>query len=207
LNQSDDLNELAKALAAAQAEMPVVVMDSKNPFYNSKYSSLSAILSVVLPILGKHGLAFSQLPYFEGEQVGLHNLLMHESGQWLNQDIQVPFKSEKNFIQSVGIFITYLRRYSVAAILGIASEEDTDGQSKTEKKTAKEPTPEKELTEVGKAQKLVVDLCKEFPKEQKVAVMAILKSYDESSNPNRIEDLGQLKKLHSELVALKEKKE
>ena len=55
-----ELNELAAALVAAQAEFSAVPKTATNPFYSSRYAPLSTVIEVTQPILAKHGLAVSQ---------------------------------------------------------------------------------------------------------------------------------------------------
>ena len=124
------MNEnIAKALVAAQAEMPAVEMNATNPFLKNKYADLGAIIKTARPVLAKHGLAFSQLAIGSGGDVGVKTILIHESGEFIEETITLPLADErgKSSAQAAGSIITYLRRYSLSAILGIYADEDTDG--------------------------------------------------------------------------------
>jgi hypothetical protein len=60
---------------------------------------------------------------------------MHTSGQWIESSMTLPLNLEnKNIAQSAGSIITYLRRYSLSAMLGIYADEDTDGEKQTQQK-------------------------------------------------------------------------
>ena len=127
--ESDELGELFAALAKAQCEMSIAVHNSSNPFFKSKYSDLSSVIKASRPCLTKNGLAVLQrvLPNEKGQQF-LLTRLCHSSGQWMESKMLIsPAKSD---VQSLASYITYLKRYSYAAITGVvASDEDDDGES------------------------------------------------------------------------------
>lgn len=122
MDKSPTITELAKALCNFQSKMGTVVFDANNPFFKSKYATLSAIVSKAKPILTDCGLAISQLTEGEG---GVTTILMHESGEFIYSTLTL--KSVKDDPQGHGSAITYARRYSYASILGIVSDEDDDG--------------------------------------------------------------------------------
>lgn len=127
--KSDSIANLAMALAKAQAEMPVVKFDAKNPFLKNKYATLGAVIEASRPVLKKHGLAVSQFPYGFENTVGVTTILIHESGEWIEENISLELEVGKGLSnnQSAGVTLTYLRRYAYAAILGITADEDGDG--------------------------------------------------------------------------------
>lgn len=131
MKKSEIIVELAKALALAQKKINVVVSDSKNPHFRSNYASLAAVRECVIPPLNEHGLSVAQLP---GEVVvreqdayaTLGTVLVHSSGEWISSECSC--KLQKNDPQGYGSAITYLRRYSLAALVGLAQDDD-DGES------------------------------------------------------------------------------
>lgn len=131
MNKSESIKELASALAKAQAELPAATFDAENPFLKNKYASLGAIIETSRPVLAKHGLAVSQLTITEGDQVGVTTVLMHASGEWLESTATLATGEErgKSSAQVAGSVITYLRRYSLASVLGMYADEDTDGHA------------------------------------------------------------------------------
>ena len=139
MNKSESIQLLASALSKAQAEMPAIKFDSKNPFLKNDYASLGAIIAGARPVLAKHGLSVSQLTFGEDGVAGVETVLMHASGEWISQSISMPIGEEKgkSSAQVAGSIITYLRRYSLASILGIYSDEDGDGNK---------PEPERKPT-------------------------------------------------------------
>lgn len=97
---------------------------SKDP-YSYSYATLASISNLALPLLGDNGLAFTCWPgaSSDGKGLSLRYSLRHESGETL--DGEWPIGGTDN-IQALGGRLTYLRRYALAAILGIAAEEDDD---------------------------------------------------------------------------------
>ena len=125
---SSQLNELFAALAKAQAEMTFASLNKENPYFKSRYSDLKEVIASSRPALSKHGLAVIQkiLTNDEGQSI-LHTMLCHSSGQWIESRMRIV--PPKNDIQTLGSYVTYLRRYSLAALIGIASQdEDDDGE-------------------------------------------------------------------------------
>jgi len=132
--KSEQINELAEALAKAQGEMVGAREDSVNPHLRNKYASLASYIEAARMPLSANGLAFSQIISQGSEGVMLETMLIHSSGQWLQSEVLVDGSSLSNKgvndIQTLGSALTYFRRYALAAILGISTEsEDDDGQS------------------------------------------------------------------------------
>jgi hypothetical protein len=127
-SSSSELKDLFTALAKAQLEMQTAGLRSENPYFKSRYADMAEIVRVSRPFLAKNGLSVIQqiLPNDDGASI-LHTKLCHLSGQWLETRMRiVPAKTD---IQSLASYITYLRRYSYAAIVGVvASDEDDDGE-------------------------------------------------------------------------------
>jgi hypothetical protein len=129
VNRSEQINELAKALAQVQAVLQPAGFDAVNPYFKSKYASLGSVIETA-KVLAEYGLSYSQMPVSDGWYIGVENILMHESGQWISQTLLVPMDADsKNPVQEAGKIITYCRRYGLASMLGIYSDEDCDGNS------------------------------------------------------------------------------
>lgn len=118
---------LTAALAAFQADLPHVGKGSINPHFKSKYAALEDIVKVVLPALAKQGLSWVTLPTKDddGSPV-LAYKLMHVSGDVIEG--KYPMNNEAN-PQKRGSELTYLRRYALSAVTGIAPDEDDDGNA------------------------------------------------------------------------------
>lgn len=126
--RSEELKDLFTALAKAQAEMETADLSSENPFFKTRYADLAAIVKASRPALTKHGLSIiQQIITHDDGQTMLHTMLCHNSGQWVESKVRIV--PPKNDVQSIGSYITYLRRYSIAAICGIVSSDDDDGEA------------------------------------------------------------------------------
>jgi len=137
--QSQDTNELFEALAKAQAEMTGAKKDSENPFFKSKYADLHAVLEAVKEPLAKNNLCVIQT--VNSPEIGsvvVTTTLGHKSGQWINGNC--PVINTKGDAQGMGSAITYARRYSLAAICGIAQMDD-DGNAAVQQREQISPEP------------------------------------------------------------------
>lgn len=126
MEKSEQLNELATALAKAQAELENASKTSANPHFKSKYADLAEILNTVRPVFSANGLSVTQCPSFNAGIVSVETVLMHSSGQWMSSIISAPVG--KQDAQGVGSAVTYCRRYALAAVAGVAQEDD-DGNA------------------------------------------------------------------------------
>jgi hypothetical protein len=137
MTQSVEIKELAEALSMAQASMKPAEMNATNPYFKTKYADLGAIVAVAREPLAANGLSFTQLVSSPDGTISVETILMHKSGQWMSTIIALPLqdKGGRTMAQDAGAVLTYLKRYSLAAILGIYAEQDTDGnETKTDKK-------------------------------------------------------------------------
>jgi hypothetical protein len=122
---------LNTALAAAQGEFQPIVKDKTvdTGSYSYSYASLDKILAACRPALTKHGLAIVQQLEHNG-QPALRTELRHKDGGVVSSSFPLPRMPES--IQQLGSLLTYLRRYTITALLGIAAEEDDDGRQAAE---------------------------------------------------------------------------
>jgi len=128
MNKSESITNLSVAMAKFQSEIKNPSNSAVNPHFKSKYAPLNEILNSVRPLLSKHGLAVMQFPSGNGENIIINTLLTHESGEWIEAD-PLTLKADKVTAQGAGSAITYGRRYSLSALLGISSEDDDDGNT------------------------------------------------------------------------------
>lgn len=130
--ESKTLGKLFEALAKAQMDMEVAKTENTNPFFKSKYADLATVVKASRPYLAKNGLCILQriLPDEEGKS-HLFTRLCHASGEWMESKMAI--NPPKQDIQTIGSYITYLRRYNYAAIAGVvAADEDDDGEKAME---------------------------------------------------------------------------
>ena len=117
---------LAAALAKAQGEMQNATLNKTNPHFRSRYADLAAIRDAVTPALSKHGLSIMQFTRVaDGGGLILVTRIAHSSGEAIEGDYPLPLIPDKP--QAMGSAMTYARRYCLAAMCGIAAEEDDDG--------------------------------------------------------------------------------
>lgn len=124
-SMSENLNELFCALAKAQGKIQPASKDKSNPFFKSKYADLSSVWDACRDALSENGLSLVQFPQTRSDGLYLISILGHSSGQWMKSEVQIPLI--KNDPQSIGSAITYFRRYSLSALVGVAPEDD-DGE-------------------------------------------------------------------------------
>ena len=132
-SMSDTIGSLAGALAKAQGGMSNGVKGKQG--YGYKYMELGALIDIARPELAKNNICIIQThELIKGAtpSVATHTTIMHSSGEWHKSSIELPIKvmPQLSQAQMVGINCTYGRRYSLQALLLIASEDDTDASSK-----------------------------------------------------------------------------
>lgn len=130
MQKSEQINELSKALVDFQAEVPPAPMRNTNPFLRNRYADLGTIKETAKDLLKKYGLAVTQLTSMTPDgKLALTTMLMHESGQYVADTTTIPVEASKGMsaAQAAGSTITYMRRYALAAILGMYADEDVDG--------------------------------------------------------------------------------
>jgi hypothetical protein len=126
MKTSDNVDKIIPAFIAFQADMPSVPKDGNNPHFKSKYATLGAITEATRPHLAKHGLGHTQfMSNKDGYQL-IVTRIMHTSGQWMEDDGYI-LNPTKNDPQGMGSAVTYARRYTLGASLGIITEDDDDG--------------------------------------------------------------------------------
>jgi len=127
MKSSEQIGDLAAALACAQAELRNPAFDSNNPHFKSKFASLAGVRDTVTPVLAKNGIAVLQLLGNEDGRVSCETVLTHKSGQWISGVFSLsPTKPDA---QGMGSAATYCRRYSLMAMVNVVGDEDDDGQA------------------------------------------------------------------------------
>ncbi len=125
---SDQIDQLATALAKAQGEMDIAHKNQKNPFFKSTYADFEAIVAASRPALSKYGIAVTQSPSIDdqGNSI-LVSIMLHSSGQWLCSVAR--HNPPKPDIQSLSSYNTYLKRMCYASLVGVATSDDDDGNA------------------------------------------------------------------------------
>ena len=136
LQTSQNTEKLDNALSKAQGELKNATLDKVNPFFKSKYADLSTVLLTVRPVLSANGISISQWPtYREGSNLVHLVTRVACGGQWMLSESALP--SAKKDAHGYAAAITYLKRISLSAIIGVSFEEDDDGNATIPPKQAK----------------------------------------------------------------------
>ncbi len=140
MEQSQDITELASAMASFQAEMSPVGKSANNPFFKSKYADLASVMKEAMPLTSKNGLAIVQFPGVAPDSTEvLYTQITHKSGQWMRSCMKLHLT--KNDAQGQGSALTYAKRYAAMAALGIVADEDDDGNAASKAKTLPKKQP------------------------------------------------------------------
>ncbi len=128
-SQSDEIKDIATALAKAQGEMPVADLNKNNPYFKTRYADLRSVVDASRPSLSKYGLCVTQQIVHKNDgQSVLVTKLLHLSGQWLASHMRIV--PAKNDIQTISSYTTYLKRMAYASLVCVVTgDEDDDGES------------------------------------------------------------------------------
>src|ERR1043166_4812177 len=147
MQTSEQINELAAAVAEGQGGMGGAVKDSSNPFFKSKYADLESVWNACRKALSENGLAVIQTESATEGGVLVSTMLTHSSGQWVRDHLQLLPKDMSP--QGIGSAITYGRRYALASIVGVYQTDD-DGEAahgRTSAPDTRDRTPSPSLEE------------------------------------------------------------
>lgn len=213
--QSESIGDLAAALAEAQSGLTLpkknreVTVKTTNGQYKFEYTTLDAMIEHVRESLTAHGLWFIQTITRDNGETCLETMLTHKSGQWVRGRVPVPGGAGK--MQEFGSALTYLKRYALAGMLGIASEDDDDANAAdgnaVEQKTDK-PAPPKSDSPPSPDRKAAA---KKWGEDAMEALRAITSDEELSAwhktNANAVAALRAVNEaLHGRVVALIQKK-
>jgi len=198
LETSPTIATIAGALALAQAAMEGASKDGSNPAFKSKYATLTATWDACREALTKNKIAVVQAP-FNGDNgdIGVTTLLAHASGEWMRAKLMV--KPSKFDAQGAGSVITYLRRYLLAAMVGVAPEDD-DGEAAvgrpSDRKTAT-PTPAAQAPETKPHPESGAKMNREFAATVKSTV---IKGVEAATSADAIDKILATHKVNLEMM-------
>jgi|GEM_PF-570727 len=162
---------IAAALVKLQGEVKTVIKGAKNEHFGNTYAELADVQTTALPLLSKHGLALTQWPISRGGSFYLRSLLVHSSGVGYQDDIELLLS--KRDAQGLGSAITYTRRQTTMAYLGLSAEDDDDG-NKAANRQAK-PSAE----QISEIRQLCIDL--KYPQDQIAVRIQSLRTEDQAT--------------------------
>ncbi len=210
MNTSEQINEVATALAKAQGMITGALKDSTNPHFKSSYADLASIWDACRSALSSNGLAVVQMTdKSDKDEVIVVTRIMHSSGQWIEGTLALPVS--KADAQGYGSALTYARRYGLAAAVGIAQVDD-DGNLAAQARPIKQPArPAFVNGEAHTARGVAVDAfanltpeTQQWLRDQAIEIMAVferkedLHTYIEKQNYDTEEKLALWSILPSE---------
>lgn len=183
--KSENIGNLAKALAAVQSQLKPAVKDSKNPYFKSSYADLNSVWNACRDLLADNSLSVSQLPGTTADgQPALTTILMHESGEYIADTVILAFT--KNDAQGIGSSLTYFRRYALAAVIGIVADDDDDGNAASGQGAAKQTAKPKPDDDSKK--KELINRIEALAKTKEVDTTKI--AYGVTNRTNNLNDLS-----------------
>lgn len=136
MNQSEKLDQLATALAKAQASLSGAKKSALNPHFKNNYATLQDVWDAAREVLAPNGLSVVQsYEATDGKLMNIRTTLLHTSGQWIAGVLSMA--PQQATPQGIASASTYGRRYGLASILGIVADEDDDGNNAEEPGRAK----------------------------------------------------------------------
>ena len=128
MNKSESIKELATSLAKAQGSIKGAIKDSSNPFFKSKYADLASVMEAIRSAFAANGLSYIQtVEPSQADEVRVETMILHSSGEWISCGV-LALPVSKVDAQGYGSALTYARRYSLSAAVGVAPEDD-DGNA------------------------------------------------------------------------------
>lgn len=161
-----------------------------NTFLKNKYAPLNEVLNTVRPVLAENGFSVIQTPKVDDKgDVLVQTVLMHKAGAMICFP-SLKSRAVKADIQGLGAAITYLRRFSISTILGVASENDDDGETNSTDKKAPAKKATTTLTDKQKTlRKDLITLCSDLiakDASNKSKIIESLKKIEPNGNVNKL---------------------
>ena len=136
MNHSESIAKLATALSIVQGKLTHAKKDSANPFFKSKYADLESVWDACRSLLAENGFAVMQFPgEFVDGTMSLNTVLTHSSGEYMSYLMSVPVT--KPDAQGAGSALTYMRRYALAAVVGVVQADDDGNAASSPKPVVK----------------------------------------------------------------------
>jgi hypothetical protein len=159
----------AEAFLSVQKAIKPAIKDTANgAFKGTKYADLSAVWEAVKIPLQDNGFSIIQSPDFEGQDMWLKTTILHVSGE--KMEGRYPLRPSKNDPQGYGSALTYARRYSISAMLGVIADEDDDGNAASAPSQA--PSQREAIHQPMRPDQDQVDGTKNWVRDQKAGITA-----------------------------------
>ena len=151
MERSETIGKLSEALAKAQGEMKPASFDAQNPHFRSRYATLASIMEACRSALSQNQIAVVQGTSVIEDRVIVTTMLIHASGEFISD--QLSMNIIKDSPQAIGSAITYARRYSLASLAGVVSDEDDDAEAAMPKENAQKPVKIVQVTNLDEHKK------------------------------------------------------
>lgn len=159
----------AEAFLKVQSSIKTAIKDTANgAFKGTKYADLGAVWDAVKVPLHDNGFSIIQSPDFDAGDMWLKTTILHVSGE--KMEGRYPLRPTKNDPQGYGSALTYARRYSISAMLGVIADDDDDGNAASRPAAAPAPQTQREAIHTPMQDQDVADGVKNFVAEMKKAV-------------------------------------
>jgi Sec-independent protein translocase protein TatA len=192
MQTSDQIGELAKALAKAQRAIKNALKDSTNPHFKSRYADLASVWDAIREPLTSNGLSVVQTPSSVENKVQCTTMLLHESGQFVRDTMSMT--PTQNTPQAQGSCLTYLRRYMLQSVAGVAPDDDdgneaskrgmNDDKKKLDNQTDKSPVDTSKTTALPNTSAPAT-----FDKSNKNHLKFLLAFLEKKGNPRMMNEL------------------
>ena len=148
------LKSFNKAFTEAQSQIPTIARTKKA--HNSMYAPYDKIVQAIRPVLESHGFSFRHNIATIDGAISVTCILAHKDGHSEQTTLEAApdTSGSKNSIQSRGSTVTYLKRYTLEAVIGIVtSDEDNDGGAPVETITEEQQATIRDMLEEHSADK------------------------------------------------------
>lgn len=138
-DDSPNFAEECEIFLKAQLEFEPIVFDKVNPHFGSKYTSLASLIKATKPALNKYGITLTSRTRIAGEIIIVETFLVYKGRPFVRSEW--PVGKVTDMPQKLGSALTYARRYTLQSVLGIAAEEDDDGNGAQQTRQPKKASP------------------------------------------------------------------
>jgi len=135
------MKDLAAALAKAQLTIKSALKDTKGQIgqnRNYKYADLTSVWDACRSSLSENGIAVIQKTDFDGSAMWVETVLLHSSGDMMSG--RFPLRPTQETPQAYGSALTYARRYSLASMVGVVTEDDDGSEASGNRQERQETT-------------------------------------------------------------------
>lgn len=154
--------EYDAAVAEAKAKIPAITRN-RTGHNDKRYADFAAIAKVVDPVLSEFGLSY-RFRTSQTDRINVTCILAHRAGHCEETTLSGPADTSgnKNAIQAIGSTLSYLQRYSLVQMLGLAASDDDDGKAAGQVDAITMEQAQELLDIINKAGADVSKFCKAF---------------------------------------------